>query len=112
MIQKEINDELEKNLELIKNMIAELKYGNVVIVVQDGKIVQIDKTEKYGVKNWLDIQRLLKVYQEYFWLLIIGEKIVSIVNGMVTKYRRSILMIGEYWSNYVKSVFKNRAASW
>lgn len=44
MIQKEINDELEKNLELIKNMIAELKYGNVVIVVQDGKIVQIDKT--------------------------------------------------------------------
>ena len=51
MIQKEINDALEKNLELIKNMIAELKYGNVVIVVQDGKIVQIDKTEKYGVKN-------------------------------------------------------------
>ena len=51
MIQKEINDELEKTLELIKTLIMEVKYGNVVIVVQDGKIVQIDKTEKYRVKN-------------------------------------------------------------
>lgn len=51
MIQKELNNERDKNLELIKAMLAEIKYGNVEIVVQDGKIVQIDKTEKYRVRN-------------------------------------------------------------
>lgn len=31
--------------ELLKNM----KYGNITIIVQDGKIIQIDKTEKHRI---------------------------------------------------------------
>ena len=33
----------EKIEELLKNM----KYGNITIIVQDGKIIQIDKTVDY-----------------------------------------------------------------
>lgn len=35
----------EKIEELLKNM----KYGNITIIVQDGKIIQIDKTEKHRI---------------------------------------------------------------
>ena len=35
----------EKFEELLKNM----KYGNITIIVQDGKIIQIDKTEKHRI---------------------------------------------------------------
>ncbi|MBQ1326727.1 MAG: YezD family protein [Eubacterium sp.] len=36
----------EKYLELISKYVKELKYGNIVLVIQDGKVIQIDKTEK------------------------------------------------------------------
>ncbi|MDR2530447.1 MAG: YezD family protein [Oscillospiraceae bacterium] len=36
------DDQLSKLLELLK----ELKFGSVTLIVQDGKVVQIDKTEK------------------------------------------------------------------
>lgn len=35
----------EKIEELLKNM----KYGNITIIVQDGKIIQSDKTEKHRI---------------------------------------------------------------
>lgn len=38
-------------LETIANMIKDMKYGSVNIIVQDGRIIQIDKTEKYRIKN-------------------------------------------------------------
>lgn len=28
-----------------------IKYGSVTLVVQDGKVIQIDKTEKIRIKN-------------------------------------------------------------
>ncbi len=34
-------------LELIKNALAGLKFGEVVIAVHDGEIVQVARTEKY-----------------------------------------------------------------
>lgn len=33
--------------ELLKNM----EYGSITLIIQDGKIVQIDKTEKIRVKD-------------------------------------------------------------
>lgn len=36
-------------LELIHNLIKEMKYGTVSIVIQDGKIVQVEKNEKYRI---------------------------------------------------------------
>ena len=38
-------------IELINQIIKSLKYGNINIVIQDGKVVQIDKTEKMRIKN-------------------------------------------------------------
>lgn len=39
------------HLQTIANMIKDIKYGSVNIIVQDGKIVQMDKTEKIRIKN-------------------------------------------------------------
>ena len=39
-------EEIEHVIEAIKSM----KYGNITIVVQDSKIVQIDKTEKLRLR--------------------------------------------------------------
>ena len=40
---KDHDEYLTKILELVKG----IKYGSVTIIVQDGKIVQVDKTEKF-----------------------------------------------------------------
>lgn len=39
------------HLETIAEMIRDIKFGNVTVIVQDGKIIQIDKTEKLRVRN-------------------------------------------------------------
>ncbi|MBP5325000.1 MAG: YezD family protein [Pseudobutyrivibrio sp.] len=36
----------ENQLATIKDYIESIKYGSVNIIIQDGKIVQIDKSEK------------------------------------------------------------------
>jgi hypothetical protein len=41
----------ESHLEKIKDLIGDLKYGSITIIVQDGKIVQIDRTEKHRIKD-------------------------------------------------------------
>lgn len=38
-------------LKLIEDMIKGIRYGSVTVIVQDGKIIQIDKTEKVRIKN-------------------------------------------------------------
>lgn len=39
------------NLNTIENLLINMKYGSITLIVQDGKVIQIDKTEKYRVKN-------------------------------------------------------------
>lgn len=48
---EKMNDDFEKHLEELQKMLKDVKYGSIVITVQDGEIVQIDKTEKYRVRN-------------------------------------------------------------
>lgn len=38
-------------LKKVQELISGMKYGSITIIVQDGKIVQIDKTEKHRIKN-------------------------------------------------------------
>ncbi|MDR1061467.1 MAG: YezD family protein [Clostridiales bacterium] len=35
-----------KKLDIIRQYVAEVKFGSVTILIQDGKVVQIEKTEK------------------------------------------------------------------
>ena len=39
----------EEYLELLKEMVDELQFGSITLVVQDGKIVQIKKEEKIRI---------------------------------------------------------------
>lgn len=41
----------KQTIELIDQLVKSLKYGNINIVIQDGKVVQIEKTEKIRVKD-------------------------------------------------------------
>lgn len=41
----------EDYLERIDTLIREVKYGTVTVIIQDGKVIQIDKTEKIRLKN-------------------------------------------------------------
>lgn len=36
-----------QQIETINNLLRGLRFGNIVLIVQDGKIIQIDKTEKH-----------------------------------------------------------------
>lgn len=39
------------HLDTLEKMLQDIKYGSVTIIIQDGKIVQIDKMEKYRIKS-------------------------------------------------------------
>lgn len=39
------------HLQIIADMLKDIRYGSVNIIVQDGKIIQIDKTEKVRIRN-------------------------------------------------------------
>ncbi|MFF2448017.1 YezD family protein [Neobacillus sp. NPDC058068] len=43
-------DEKEELIAHIEKMMETLKYGSITLVVQDGKIVQIEKNEKVRLK--------------------------------------------------------------
>ena len=51
MSQDVLKEEPIKHFERIEELLRNIQYGNVVITVQDGRIVQIDKTEKYRIRN-------------------------------------------------------------
>lgn len=38
-------------LQRVKELVESIQYGSIQIIVQDGRVVQIDKTEKYRVKS-------------------------------------------------------------
>ena len=51
MERKEIANALtQEHIETIRTLLQNLKYGNITIIVQDSKIIQIDKTEKHRLK--------------------------------------------------------------
>ena len=35
------------NIQTLEKLLSDMQYGTVAMIVQDGRIVQIDKTEKY-----------------------------------------------------------------
>ena len=37
----------KQQIDTINNLMAGLRFGNIVLIVQDGKIIQFDKTEKH-----------------------------------------------------------------
>lgn len=45
--REEIRRNNEKYLDLVRRTCATIKYGTLSICIQDGRIVQVDKSEKY-----------------------------------------------------------------
>lgn len=41
----------ESYLELIDRLIRETKYGTVNVIIQDGKVIQVEKTDKIRLQN-------------------------------------------------------------
>lgn len=41
----------ESYLEIIDGLIKDMKYGTITVVVQDGIVIQIDKTDKIRLKS-------------------------------------------------------------
>lgn len=41
----------EENIKLLLDYINKIKYGSVTVNIQDGKIVQIEKSEKIRIRN-------------------------------------------------------------
>ena len=39
-------DIVEDYIEEVKKAVSEIKYGSLTLIIQDGKVIQIDKTEK------------------------------------------------------------------
>jgi len=35
----------------VEHYVKDIKYGSITLIVQDGKVIQIDKTEKIRIKN-------------------------------------------------------------
>ena len=35
----------------VERLVNGIKYGNITLIVQDGKVIQIDKTEKIRLNN-------------------------------------------------------------
>lgn len=50
MENKDENRVSEEDIKTILDFVASIKYGSVSIVIQDGKIVQIEKNEKIRIK--------------------------------------------------------------
>lgn len=49
--EKTGKDKWSKEMGLILEYISKVKYGSVVVNIQDGKIIQIEKNEKVRFKN-------------------------------------------------------------
>jgi hypothetical protein len=44
---KENKKQDNKPIEMISKMVGEIKYGTVTVVIQDGKVIQIESNEKF-----------------------------------------------------------------
>lgn len=45
-----IRGQFEEVASKIQSMLADMKYGSITIVVQDGKVIQLEKSEKVRLK--------------------------------------------------------------
>lgn len=41
----------DSHIKLLTELLENVKYGSINIIVQDGRIIQIDKTEKFRVQG-------------------------------------------------------------
>lgn len=48
------SSDYEKYLEEVRKSVNQIKYGSITLIVQDGKVIQIDKTEKVIVTDRKD----------------------------------------------------------
>jgi len=46
-----LEQELQRSLEQIGGALRGLKFGSVNVIVQDGLVIQIDRTEKVRLRN-------------------------------------------------------------
>lgn len=46
-----IDNLTDTELLKVEELIHGMHYGSITIIVQDGRVVQIDKTEKFRIKN-------------------------------------------------------------
>ncbi|KAA6452927.1 YezD family protein [Bacillus swezeyi] len=44
------DEQLEKVIITMKDMLKDMNYGSITFVVQDGKVIQIEKNEKIRLK--------------------------------------------------------------
>ena len=51
MTSQKRNEKIDETLESIRQMIDTIQYGTITLVIQDGHIVQIDKSEKIRLKK-------------------------------------------------------------
>lgn len=49
MIKKNV-DEHEQVFLKLQEMLKDIKFGSITLVVQDGKVIQIEKNEKHRLK--------------------------------------------------------------
>ena len=40
----------ENYIEQLKKFVGEIQYGSITLIIQDGKVIQIDRTEKFRQK--------------------------------------------------------------
>ena len=47
------SDETQKEsyLDMIDSLVKNMKYGTITLIIQDGKVIQIDKTDKIRLKS-------------------------------------------------------------
>ena len=51
-----VREHFDEVSEKIEAMLADMKYGSITIVVQDGKVIQLEKSEKVRLK-WKALTR-------------------------------------------------------
>lgn len=40
------SNSIDISLTKVKELVKDIRFGNIILIIQDGKIIQIDKTEK------------------------------------------------------------------
>lgn len=47
------SEEIQKEsyLEMIDRLVKDMQFGTITVIVQDGKVIQIDKTDKIRIKS-------------------------------------------------------------
>jgi hypothetical protein len=49
-VKKNENSELEHVFLKVQEMLKDMKFGSISLIVQDGKVIQIEKNEKHRLK--------------------------------------------------------------